>query len=92
LFKSLIGEQLSGPVDQGFFIPNVPFPQWKIPFTTPILNSNEDFLFHRAIDPAQNRNLWSSADDQRERMLNLLRELMREEGAPPEQFVRLGLL
>jgi hypothetical protein len=53
--------------------------------------SSENFLFHRQSDPSQERNLWTSEPEDRERMLALLRRLVDEEGAPPEQVTRLGL-
>jgi hypothetical protein len=53
--------------------------------------SREDFLFNRADDPQQAINLWYSEPQQRERMLGILRDLLSTEGAPPEQYERLGL-
>jgi hypothetical protein len=78
------------PVGQGYFIPGVRYPQWKIPTRYRVL-SREDFLFHRAADPGQTRNLWVEAPDQRRRMLGVLRDLLAAEGTPPEQYTRLGL-
>ena len=48
-------------------------------------------IFHRAEDPAQTGNLWSSEPAHRERMLRRLRDLMEDEGCPEEQLDRLGL-
>jgi hypothetical protein len=53
--------------------------------------SSENFLFHRPSDTLQVRNLWESAPEQRERMLDILRRVVDTEGAPPEQAERLGL-
>jgi arylsulfatase A-like enzyme len=92
IFQSLIAEsdEVLTPVDSGQFIPGVDLPQWKIPIQFRPL-STENFLFHRAEDPDQTQNLWDSALEQRQRMENVVREIMHREGAPPEQFERLGL-
>ena len=71
-------------------MPGTSYPQWRIPTEVRPLSA-EDFLFHRPSDPTQARNLWESEPDQRERMLGVLRGAIDTEGAPPEQFVRLGL-
>lgn len=81
---------LNQPVDQGYFIPGAGFPQWKMPIELRVY-SHENFLFNRIKDPGQERNLWEEEPEQRMRMLALMRELLEKEGAPPEQFVRLGL-
>ena len=62
----------------------------KIPIKTDP-RTDENSLFNRAEDPEQRENLWERAPGQRERMLELLRTLMDEEGFPPEQLERLGL-
>ncbi|MEM7042125.1 MAG: hypothetical protein AAF543_04865 [Pseudomonadota bacterium] len=51
----------------------------------------ENFLFNRIDDPDQVTDLWDAVPDERERMLDLMRALIAEEGAPPEQLERLGL-
>lgn len=90
LVESLVVKVLAVPVGHGTFLPGVEMPQWQIPVDrTP--RSREDFLFHRPSDPGQTRNLWDAEPGQRERMLRLLRELIDDEGAPPEQLERLGL-
>ncbi|WP_300064084.1 sulfatase [uncultured Roseobacter sp.] len=78
------------PVDQGYFDPSVDLPMWKIPIEVDP-RTDENFLFHRADDPDQSENLWERAPDARARMLRLMRELMDDEGFPPEQLARLGL-
>jgi arylsulfatase A-like enzyme len=78
------------PVDQGYFIPGADLPQWKMPIEMRPL-SQENFLFNRREDPEQNANLWENDPGQRKRMLDVLRALVEEEGAPPEQYTRLGL-
>ena len=63
---------------------------WKLPIRIDA-RTHENFLFHRAEDPAQTGNLWSSEPAHRERMLRRLRDLMEDEGCPEEQLDRLGL-
>jgi hypothetical protein len=53
--------------------------------------TRSDYLFRRSTDPGQTENLWAAEPAQRERMLSLVRELIDQEGAPPEQLERLGL-
>lgn len=90
LHKSLTVENVRRAVASGSFIPGVEYPQWKIPIDKEPF-SRQDFLFNRLEDPEQEHNLWNDAPEQRARMLGVLKELIREEGAPPEQFARLGL-
>ncbi len=90
LSKSLVHAGLEVPVASGRFLPGIDYPQWRIPVRHE-LRSREDFLFDRRSDPGQRRNLWTQEPAQRRRLLELLRALIEEEGAPPEQLVRLGL-
>ena len=90
LVKSLVVRGLAPPAGQGRFVPGSEFPQWQIPTEVRPL-SHENFLFHRAGDPAQERNVWATEPSERERMLGLLRRLVEAEGAPEEQLPRLGL-
>jgi hypothetical protein len=78
------------PTGTGHYIPGASLPQWQVPLSIQPL-SREDFLFNRADDPEQAVNLWSSEPRQRERMLGVLRDLLADAGAPPEQYKRLGL-
>lgn len=78
------------PTGSGDFIPGASLPQWQIPRKSQPY-TQENFLFHRSEDPGQAENLWDAAPEQRARMLNLLTELLGEEGCPPEQYERLGL-
>ncbi|MCY4206812.1 MAG: sulfatase [Roseovarius sp.] len=80
----------SKPVDQGCFDPSVDLPMWKIPIDVDP-RSGDNFLFNRKEDPGQRENLWETARHQRARMLRLLRNLLDEDGYPPEQLARLGL-
>jgi arylsulfatase A-like enzyme len=90
LQRSLEVAELEPPDGEGFFIPGVQFPQWRVPVRREPL-SREDSLFNRIADPGQERNLWDAEPAQRQRMLRLLRRLVEREGAPDEQFARLGL-
>ena len=84
------------PVEQGYFMPGVDLPQWKIPFT---LDSpadrrpldSEPLLFNRADDPGQTANLVARAPEQAHRMRCLMRDTLAAYGAPVELFDRLGL-
>ena len=91
LFQSLLtNDPLHQPESLGDYVPGAAYPRMRIPIEFPAL-SYEDFLFHTAEDAQQTTNLWNEAPDQRARMTRLLVELIRSEGAPPEQFTRLGL-
>lgn len=90
IYRSLVMKGLSRPIDSGHFIPDVELSQWKIPVDV-VPRTREDFLFHREHDPKQNENVWFEEAEQRERMLALLEALIDEEGAPAEQWSRLGL-
>lgn len=86
-----LGKMPDPPVDQDFFDPTVPLPLWKMPISVDP-RTHENFLFNRLDDPEQKNNLWDTHAEQRERMLALLKEMIKEEGAPPEQLDRLGLV
>jgi arylsulfatase A-like enzyme len=93
IYKTLLGQYPDGrvpPVDSGYFIPGVPLPQWKVPM--PMTPRNQDnFLFDQLADPGQHDNLWDRRPAERDRMLGLMCELMEAQGAPEEQYERLGL-
>jgi arylsulfatase A-like enzyme len=94
LFRSLVIDSVAEPANSGHFILGVELPQWQVPITSRPKSgmlSRENFLFHRSEDPNQTANLWESEPRQRQRMLDLLRDLMEIEGSPPEQYVRLGI-
>jgi hypothetical protein len=95
VFKSLIVNSVSLLAEQGHYIPDVELTQWKVPVTidptTIAPLGRQDFLFHRSKDPEQSRNLWNEELSERERMLDLSRELLTQEGASSEQYERLGL-
>ena len=80
----------SPQAEGGKFIPGVDCPVWKMPY----MNEKPvpELLFDRANDPDQKYDI---SGDQREavhKMRMLLKRLMNEEGAPPEQYKRLGLI
>ena len=85
-----VGRLPDPPVDQGYFDSTVPLPLWKMPIQIDA-RTHENFLFNRQADPEQKNNLWETETTERDRMLDLLRELIVQEGAPPEQLERLGL-
>jgi len=90
LVESLVVDGLAAPDAHGTFVPGVAYPQWRIPTEIRPL-SDENFLFHRPSDPGQERNLWDSEPERRERLLQVVRTVVEAEGAPPEQLTRLGL-
>lgn len=90
LQESLNVRGLREPAGTGHFIPGASLPQWRMEVKTRPL-SREDFLFRRSTDPEQRQNLWEAEPAERERMLGVLRGLIDQEGAPPEQLERLGL-
>jgi arylsulfatase A-like enzyme len=92
ILPSLVADSVRRPVGQGYFIPGVELPQWRIPVAagTDFVRA-PDLLFNQAEDPGQEHNLWDQDPPARRRMLGLLRDLLAEEGAPHEQFERLGL-
>ncbi len=81
---------LRQPVGTGQFIPGVDLPQWKLPVKSEP-RSWENFLFNRRDDPGQTCNLWDEDVEQRTRVLEVLRGVMARQGAPAEQYERLGL-
>lgn len=95
VFKSVIVDSVAPPVSCGRYIPGVDFQQWQVPVEVDPIHvsplGRQNFLFHRSEDPKQSRNLWEEDKNQRDRMLDLLRELMYQEGSPNEQYERLGI-
>lgn len=83
------------PTDQGYFIPGVDLPQWQVPVEinprSLHAHARTNALYCRARDPEQTVNLWDTEPAERDRMLTLLCQLMATEGAPSEQYTRLGL-
>jgi len=95
IFKSLIVNSVASPTGHGHYVPYVDLEQWQVPVkidsTTVARLGQENFLFNRSEDPGQSRNLWNEEPSQRKRMVELARGLMVQEGAPSEQYERLGL-
>jgi hypothetical protein len=90
LAQSLVLAGVEQPDGSGHFVPGRSYPQWRIPVPhEPV--TRDDLLFDRRADPGQERNLWDEAPAERERLLELLRGLVEAEGAPAEQWARLGL-
>ena len=85
-----VGQPPAQPEGQGYYDPSVPYPMWKMPVRIDP-RSHEDFLFHRAGDAGQEQNLWEAEPLHRAAMLERLATLMVEEGAPEEQWTRLGM-
>jgi len=85
-----VGRMPDPPVDQGYFDPTVPLPLWKMPITIDP-RTEQNFLFYRKSDPNQTINLWDQETAERDRLLALMCAMIDDEGAPPEQFDRLGL-
>jgi arylsulfatase A-like enzyme len=103
-FRSMMVREVRDPVAEGYFIPGVPFRQWKVPVREPghacmqasprsAMAAGRDMLFDRRRDHGQTMDRWNdpTAADQRARMLGWLTELLREAAAPPEQYARMGL-
>ncbi|KAA0019640.1 sulfatase [Salinicola corii] len=85
-----VGKMPEPPSGQGYFDGSIPYPLWQIPVQVDP-RSHEHFLFNRRKDPAQHDNLWQRQPETRDRLLEKLRGMMCEEGAPDEQFDRLQL-
>ena len=85
-----VGKLPEPPVDQGYFDPTVPLPQWKIPITVDP-RTYENHLYNRQLDPEQKNNLWHTDVDKRVELLQLMKSMLLDEGCPPEQIERLGL-
>ncbi|KAA0016033.1 sulfatase [Salinicola corii] len=83
------------PARHGHFIPGVDMAQWQVPVEINArslhAHARTNALYHRTDDPDQQYNLWDREPSQRERMLKILSRLMNDEGAPDEQFDRLGV-
>ncbi len=85
-----VGRPPQHPVDQGHFDSTIDLPLWKIPIKIDP-RTDQHFLFNRKRDPEQNINLWDEEPEQRDRMLKLARQLLDDEGYPPEQLDRLEM-
>ncbi len=71
------------------YIPGVDCPVWRMPRKSmPVVG---ELLFDRIADPNQNRNIARENPDARKRMREKLRQVMREQSVPPEQYRRLNM-
>ncbi|MHA1293186.1 MAG: sulfatase [Promethearchaeota archaeon] len=93
-------KKLAKKIEAGFFIPGVKIPQWRIPLQFFIFsglidkkNKKKNYLFDRKNDPNFQKNLAGSFEsiDLEQKMIKKLIQIMKEEGAPLEQFSRLML-
>ncbi len=73
----------------GDWMPEIELPLWQIPVDR--LDQGESYLFDRQNDPEQNNNLVTAKPAVVLEMKEKLIQIMKEEGVPREQFVRLGL-
>lgn len=98
VYKSIsdtLVDSVASPSSHGQFIPGIDIEQWQVPVEIDPRSiqslGDTDLLYHRSDDRRQEENLWKTESKQRNRMLELTRELMIREGAPAEQYTRLGL-
>jgi arylsulfatase A-like enzyme len=99
----MLEEMLGGmmeEVESGRYIPGVNIPQWKIPlppFYFAGKGSKKElqqcYLFDRINDPNFQNNLTGTPEGEEleKKMMKKMKEVMEEEGCPPEQLVRLML-
>ncbi|MCP4760897.1 MAG: sulfatase [archaeon] len=87
-------------MESGLYIPGVKIPQWKINIPSAVIATmfsskyKEDcFLFDRKKDPNFQNNLAGTEEGAKieHQMVDKLIKVLKEEGAPPEQFERLML-
>jgi hypothetical protein len=81
-------------LEPGDFVPGAGMPVYRMPPETVIHHPDpprDDYLFHSAVDPAQEDNRLQHDPDQHARLVDLLREHMLRLRAPEEQFARLNL-
>ena len=90
IFRSLTVDSIFPAEGHGYFIPGADLTQWRVPVQVEPL-SRQNLLFHRVEDPDQRENLWEKAPMERSRMLGIIKDLLMQEGAPPEQYERLGI-
>ncbi len=83
-------ENTEEEITSGRYISDVPYPVWRIPMSRQ--GTEPSILVSRTDPVGKERNLIDSDPDLARRMRNLLVSLMRDEGSPPEQFERLGLI
>ena len=79
----------SSDAQSGMFIPGVNCPVWRMPINNTFVSGN--LMFDRHEDPEQNHDICKEKPQAEKYMRQILVDLIKEEGAPPEQFTRLGL-
>lgn len=89
-FRSYLGTKNACEITAGRFLSYTEYPVFRIPQkATNLQYVSDTLLFDLEQDPAQQHPVENS--EKQEKMKGLLRQALREEGAPAEQFVRLGL-
>ena len=99
MLEEMLGDVMD-KVESGRFIPGVNIPQWKIPLP-PFYFAGKgskkelmrNYLFDRKKDPKFQNNLAGTpeAEELERKMMKKIKEILEEEGCPPEQFERLML-
>lgn len=74
----------------GHFIPGVDAPVWKIPVGD--VPPTQPFLIEHAPDPNRQPDLLPERPEVAARLKDELAAIIREEGCPPEQWARMGIL
>ena len=76
----------------GQYIPGVDWPVWRIPWAIDEGPHSGETVLYRRLDPMfKERNLCGVDVMIHRRMNRLIKDMMAEEGTPPEQFYRMGL-
>ncbi|GAH00468.1 unnamed protein product, partial [marine sediment metagenome] len=87
-------------IESGRYIRGVNIPQWRIPLPSDYLAGKgsarelkQCYLFDRIKDPNFQNNLTGTPEGEEleKKMMKKMKEVMEEEGCPPEQLVRLML-
>jgi len=93
--NALDRQEFSDRVEMGTFIPGVDVPVWKLPWKAGRFvggRQTSPSILYRRTDPMfQEENRVGTDLDLRLKAQSLMRDMMEEEGTPPEQYARLGL-
>jgi len=99
MLEEMLGEMME-KVESGRYVPGVNIPQWKIPLP-PFYFAGKgskkelmrNYLFDRKKDPGFQNNLAGipEAEELENSMMKKMRDIMIDEGCPPEQLERLML-
>lgn len=92
--RGWLGKDISEKITTGYFLPNVPFPVYRVPaLTNPIVSDTtyvkEDHLFDITKDYEQTVEI--TDEDTINLMQDKLSHALRDHNAPAEQWERLGL-